>query len=238
MAAVTGTGEGLLGGASLQRRKMLADDVYDVLRANLVANRVPPGSRLNLDRLAKELGVSNTPIRQALARLESEGLVRKEPYRGFIVSPLLDRSAIEDLYDYRLMIEPPSARRAAERKDPAAVAALRATCWPSLVQAADPAPDQGPESAARADDAGRRDGDFHGGIARIAGNLVVVEHLDRTLTQMSAYSMYGHDGMAAQALAEHEEIMRAVEAADGRAAQRAMTAHLTQSRERMRRAFG
>ena len=62
------------------QRTVLADDVYEIIRESLISQRIAPGSRLNLDELARKLHVSNTPVRQALARLESDCLVTKEPY--------------------------------------------------------------------------------------------------------------------------------------------------------------
>jgi DNA-binding GntR family transcriptional regulator len=62
---------------------MLADDVYATVRQSLLDQRIAPGSRINLDALARELHVSHTPVRHALARLDSEGLVRREPFRGY-----------------------------------------------------------------------------------------------------------------------------------------------------------
>jgi DNA-binding GntR family transcriptional regulator len=57
----------------LPRRQVLSDDVYDAIKAQLLANRLPPRGKINIDELARELSVSNTPIRQALSRLEVSG---------------------------------------------------------------------------------------------------------------------------------------------------------------------
>src|SRR6266545_7066580 len=86
---------------------------------------VEPGTRLNIDALARELGISQTPIRESLARLESDGLVLKEPLRGYRVSSRLTRAEFEDLFEFRLQVEPWAAARAAERAGADEVRRLR-----------------------------------------------------------------------------------------------------------------
>jgi len=98
-----GGGQGLVGPAP---RQILTDSVYDAVKALIMDDVVPPGAKLNMDALARDLAVSPTPIREALARLESERLVVKEPLRGYTTAPLLTRAAFEDLYDFRLHLEP------------------------------------------------------------------------------------------------------------------------------------
>src|SRR6185436_1405366 len=110
------------------QRTVLADDVYEIIRESLISQRIAPGARLNLDELARKLHVSNTPVRQALARLESDGLVTKEPYRGFAASRLLDSRTIIELYEYRLMIEPATAARAARKRSEAGGIELERAC--------------------------------------------------------------------------------------------------------------
>src|SRR4051812_10810655 len=76
-------------------------------------HEMAPGDRLNIDALARQLAVSPTPVREALARLESDGLVRKRPLIGYTVAPVLTRQEFEELYDMRLILETAAARRAA-----------------------------------------------------------------------------------------------------------------------------
>src|SRR3954452_4463078 len=87
------------------RRSTLGDDIYDVLRARILEHSMQPGDRVNIDALARELEVSQTPIREALARLESDGLVRKRPLVGYTVSPLLTRAEFTRMFEMRLLLE-------------------------------------------------------------------------------------------------------------------------------------
>ncbi|MDQ0894002.1 GntR family transcriptional regulator [Agromyces ramosus] len=207
-------------------RNILADDVYGILRDSLVSGRTAPGSRLNLDHLARELHVSNTPVRQALARLEAEGLVTKEPYRGFTASRLLDSQTIAELYEYRLILEPATAARAAGNAAVAGVTELAELCDTDVVDRllADGA----------ITELGQRDIDFHCGIARLAGNSVVLENLTLTLTRMRLYTTYDRHGSGEQAWHEHRLIAEALRAGDPHAAAAAMRDHLRGAYDRMR----
>jgi DNA-binding GntR family transcriptional regulator len=212
-------------------RNMLADDVYDVIRTGLLANRFVPGERLNLDQIARELGVSNTPVRQALARLESEGLITKEPYRGFRVSTLLDQRSIEELYEYRLFVEPPTAANAARGEAHAAAAGLASLVDPAAI-------DDDPGSASGHEAMSQRDADFHCSVARIAGNRVVTEALERTYAKTRLYQVYGRSNANLETAQEHQRILDAIVVGDPDAAAAAMREHLMHGFERLRHAFG
>src|SRR6266446_3726174 len=67
----------------LPARRMLAGEVYEYIKTQLMDQQIQPGVRINIDKLARQLQISQTPIREALARLEAEGLVTKEPLRGY-----------------------------------------------------------------------------------------------------------------------------------------------------------
>jgi DNA-binding GntR family transcriptional regulator len=97
------------------RRSTLGEDVYETLKALVMEHTLAPGDRINIDALARELDVSPTPVREGLARLESDGLVRKRALVGYTVSPLLTRSEFTDMFDMRLVLEGAAARWAAQR---------------------------------------------------------------------------------------------------------------------------
>lgn len=210
----------------LAARRVLADEVYEILRESLLTQRISPGSRLNLDRLARELHVSNTPVRQALARLESDGLVKKEPYVGFTASPLLDSRTIEELYDLRLLIEPTNAARAAQRASTDAASALTSICETADALLADPRPEH-------AEALGNADIEFHLAIAADAGNEVIVQHVREILTRMSRYTLYSSPSAANHAWQEHRVVLDAIATGDSQAALQAMRHHLRNGLDRV-----
>jgi DNA-binding GntR family transcriptional regulator len=215
-------------GLSPPTRSVLADDVYRILRKSLISGRIAPGARLNLDLLAREMHVSNTPVRQALALLESEGLVGREPFRGYSVSRLLDSRTIADLYDYRLLVEPPTAARAAQQPQHDGLSNLFELCDPHEIDAL--------LASGAVSELGQRDIAFHVGIAQIAGNSVVVDNLAITLTKMLLYTVYDRHGAGELAWEEHRSIIDALATGDSRRAADAMRKHLASGFERMKAA--
>src|ERR1700754_4327849 len=109
----------------LFRSQMLGADVYEAIKTMLMDHVIRPGTRISIDGLAREFQVSSTPVREALARLESEGLAVKEPLKGYRATPLLTLEEFDDLYRFRLLLEPWAARRAAELISPAGIEQLR-----------------------------------------------------------------------------------------------------------------
>jgi DNA-binding GntR family transcriptional regulator len=107
----------------VERPIALGGRVYQALRANIRSGKFAPGQPLQEVQLAAQLGVSRTPVREALARLASEGLVSSDG-RSFVV-PSLTLADIDDIYEVRGLIEPEALRHVAQRaQDPAAVAPI------------------------------------------------------------------------------------------------------------------
>jgi DNA-binding GntR family transcriptional regulator len=106
--------------------RSVVDQVHAELLERIVAGELSPGSRLRQEALAEELGVSRTPLREALARLVSEGLVEFVPNRGATVASR-DFTDMENAWRARLVIEPGAARFAAERREPAAIERMEQT---------------------------------------------------------------------------------------------------------------
>lgn len=91
----------------------LSDDVFLIIRKKILTREIRPGERMNIDSLSRDLNVSQTPIREALARLEETGLVIKEPLKGFKASQLLTSKEAQDLFRFREVVEPFAAHLAA-----------------------------------------------------------------------------------------------------------------------------
>ena len=115
----------------------MADDpsAYDLIRTAIVEQRYAPGQRLVEQRIAEEFGLSRTPVREALRRLEAEGLVVAERNRGATVRPMSPTEVV-DLYGLRIRLESYAAELAAQRATADEVAALaRAVAEFSAVRA-------------------------------------------------------------------------------------------------------
>lgn len=202
----------------LPRRQMLADDVHEAIKALVMDHALEPGARVSIDGLARRLGVSPTPVREALARLESAELVVKEPLRGYRTAPLLTRAQLDDLYQFRLLVEPWAAARAAERADEQGRERLRAE-MDSCDTPADDTYDGYKSLTAH-------DTRFHLLVAELAGSAQVRRAFERTHCHLHIFRLYYDGGIGRRTLDEHREITRAILAADPARAGSAMREHL------------
>lgn len=104
--------------------RSIRDEAYDSLKKSIVDGVYRPGQRLRALRVAQQLGMSRTPVKEALVRLEQEGLIRREQDSGFIVRGL-SVGEILDLYRVREVLEIEVAREALPNLTAAALAAMR-----------------------------------------------------------------------------------------------------------------
>lgn len=109
----------------LAQRKALWETIVEPLRHAILLGELPAGLRLEEPALAQKFGVSRIPVREALVRLEHEGLVRLEPRRGASIVGFTESDA-HDLYELRRFVESTAVRRLAERTNEVAVTRLRA----------------------------------------------------------------------------------------------------------------
>jgi DNA-binding GntR family transcriptional regulator len=214
----------------LLRRQMLADDVYEAIKTMLMDHVVRPGARISIDGLAREFQVSSTPVREALARLESEGLADKEPLKGYRATPLLTREEFDDLYRFRLLLEPWAARRAAELID----AEGRERLTAELSTAVEPT---------SVDYAGYKsltahDNRFHSLIAGLSGSEQVRLAFQRTHCHLHIFRLHFDRDIGPEVLVEHRQIVEAITSGTPTTAEAAMTQHIENSMSvRLRRIY-
>ncbi len=198
-------------------RASLADSVYETLMDAILGGRYPSGTELTEVAVAAELGVSRTPVHEALKRLAIDGLVEPMSNRHSRVV-LLTEAQVREIYDMRLLLEPAAAERAAERIDPAALDALRegARTIASTIGK--------PNWALRAIEFDIR---FHDALAAACGNERLRAEIAkyRRLVRAFCRATSSPDNLQ-QAFAEHLEILTALERGDGAAAHWAMTSHI------------
>ena len=207
-------------------RSVLADRVYELIKVKLMDNVVEPGARLSIDALSRDMEVSATPIREALARLESDGLVVKRPHRGYTAAPRIDSQAFDELFRMRLLLEPASASWAAQAASAKQIAAME-----DLVAAmSEPVTGDSYESY-RAFAA--RDAAFHLALAEASGVHLMVEVLTRLRPHTQLYRLYYTVGISDDTVAEHSRVIDAVSRRDAAAAGATMAAHLSASQQRL-----
>jgi DNA-binding GntR family transcriptional regulator len=210
---------------TLGRPQRLADDVYDAILGQLMSLKIPPGGAINIDDLAREFGVSQTPIREALGHLEAYGLVTKIQFVGYTAAPQLTKKQFDELCELRLRIEPYLAGKAAETIDEPGVLALQ-----NYANAM---------NSPKFDDGGasygqfvRQDAALHDRIAAAAGNSLMHETLTKLHVHLHLFRLPHHPRVTAEALDEHHEIIRGLAARDRKAAEDAMRRHIEKVWER------
>lgn len=186
------------------RREQLSDEVAAHLRAGIMSGSLRPGTFIRLDETAAELGVSITPVREALRTLRGEGMVALEPHRGHVVSPFT-RGDIEDLFWLQATIATQLVRSAAARITDEQIEDLERLAAESA-RAIDA---DSPEAVASAEFAFRRAVNLAAGRTKLAWFLL---HATRYLPSR----IYAGDRQwGAVAVANHRELVAAFRRRDG-----------------------
>lgn len=197
------------------------------LRRAILAGELPAGRRLGEVALAERLGVSRTPVREALSRLAAEGLVELTPRRGARVASF-SAEELESIFAVRAALEPLGAARAAERATPADVEGLQALAE-EMLAVGHPGPGQHLETLVGLNQA------FHGQLLEIANQppltlaLAGVMHAPVVLRNFHAYDP---DSLR-RSLGHHEELVAAIGAADAQWASAVMVSHVANARVAM-----
>ncbi|MGN6407844.1 MAG: GntR family transcriptional regulator, partial [Curtobacterium sp.] len=181
--------------------RVVRDEMHAALTRLILRAEIPPSSRVNIDALAARFEVSATPIREALARLESDGLVYKVHLRGYRTTGLLTRREVRDLWEFRLRIEPWAAARAAEVITAAEVEELQR--WVAAVRTA---PQAGAFASVKA--FSDHDEQLHRRILAIAGNDVAVRAFDRMHCHLHAFRLTYDQQAGTETIDEHDAIVR------------------------------
>jgi len=195
--------------------KPAQSDAYALILEAIDSHAYVPGDRLVESELADRFGVSRTPIREALQRLETQGLLTRDG-RSLIVASL-DHTQIAELYVVRSELEGLAARLAARHATPEEVDVLREMLESDQARLNDPA------ALSRAN---RR---FHKQIHLASHNRFLVKQLDLVHRSMAllARTSIAVEGRPEDTLAEHSAIVRAIAAGDGDAADEALREHIS-----------
>jgi DNA-binding GntR family transcriptional regulator len=214
----------------IQRTQGLSNDVYEAIFMQLMSLKIAPGSRITVDNLVKEFDVSHTPIREALGRLEGEGLVVKTHLVGYRAAPQVTRRRFDELYELRLLLEPNAAAKAAEALNEEQLAILREAAGVM-------AKGEGEDRRLRYSNFARQDAVFHDKILEFAQNELIRETVHHQHTHFHIFRLMYHSRVTEEALDEHEAILSAFAAGDPAAAEKAMRVHIENSRDRLLPAF-
>lgn len=205
------------------QRKSLKEEIFDVLHGKIIAGDVAPGAWLRQEDIATQLGVSMTPVREALDLLVSVGLAERAPYRGVRV-PQPSADEIAEAYAMRLLLEAAGARAAALKREQAQVEELKRILsrMKGLLSLED-------MSALR-----QLSRQFHQAVVAIGGNGSLDKMYEMVMNSFPDWMLYEylfrHADMLEQSLAdeyqEHIRLVKAIETGDADQAEREAIAHI------------
>ena len=208
-------------GAPLTRNASSA--ATELIRQAIIDGRLPPGRRLKEEELARELGISRTPVREALLMLHAEGLVDAAPNRGAAVRSHSVED-LDDLYQLRALLEGYSTRRAAARLSDEALRVLRASCerFESLLESGSEMPELVEENLL-----------FHQTILESSGSTRLVAMVRQVIELPLVYRSYVWYSPQQQRISSHYhwQILRALETRDAERAELVMKEHIYEARD-------
>jgi len=205
-----------------------SDQAYDLLLAMILDLRIPPGTVVNEQRLADEIGLGRMPVREAVARLAGDRFITVMPRRGTVVTAL-SLDDILDMFEAREAIECGVAYIAARRASDDDLATLR-----RLINAAELAREE-----AVAENFLRDDHEIHQFLVHMIRNSLLQDAADRLLQHnLRFWRMYWttHPPQHSSMLS-HKDLLEALESRDPEAAERAMREHIFASRQLLQAVF-
>lgn len=214
------------------QRRNLGADVYRVLWDRILDRQLHPGEKLSDLRLSEELGVSRTPVREALLRLEKDGVVIAEPNRGFFVASY-DRRDIEEIYELRAALEAFALRHAAITVSPADIRHQLDELDRVDRLLREARTDE--ERTAASEAFLEVDRGFHSFLLDNSHNRRLVATLDGLWAQIAVFQKAGLmiTGWVDKALDEHRAIINHLVAGDPDAAARALEVHILNIQRRV-----
>ena len=209
-----------LDGVLLSRQLPLSEQVYTLVRKAIVMGHLPPGAPINEPEIAGRLGISRTPVREAVKKVSDEGLIDVFAQHGTFVSDIR-RAQVEEAYVIRIALESESVERAASSITPAQLQVIE-----DIHQAHETA-----VRRARYDLAIARDDDLHRAIAGVNGLHMLWKVVDITKAQMDRCRLQSlpDPGAGLETIAQHRAIIDAMVARNAEAARQAMKLHLATS---------
>lgn len=209
------------GNKSTSSARSSTNDVYELLRRKILEHTIAPDTKINILQIAKELGVSATPVREALRLLQGDNLLIATSNKGYATTETLDLKGVRDLFELRLLIEP----------------------WAAMVAASNRLANPGKEldSEIKSFDAKadslqhemfRHDTRFHSAILNSTENQTVIQAFEQSHCHLHLFRMFRDDWDWKTSVAQHKAIAKAIADGDAAAAEEAMRAHLNSAYSR------
>jgi len=212
-----------MSGGQLQIASVV-DQVYSGIRERILSGELARGARVHQEDVAAELGVSRTPVREALRRLAAEGLIEMRTNRGARVTDL-EPADMRQPYEARLVVEPGAARLAAQRHADDGQARMRR----AVAAQRQVVPDVARSFASNRE--------FHIALVEASGNAFLLQFVEHLWVARIGAAIYERQAETPERMLadadEHEQILEAIEAGDARAAESLTRRHIADAMRRM-----
>jgi DNA-binding GntR family transcriptional regulator len=197
------------------------NDVYELLRQKILEHSIPPATKINILQLSKDLGVSATPIREALRLLQGDNLLVATSNKGYATTETLDLKGVRDLFELRLLIEPWAARIAASNRlqNPG-------------VELKDEIASFNSKSGSIQHEMFGHDTRFHKAILGTTANETVIQAFEQAHCHLHLFRMYRDGWDWKTSIDQHKAIAQAISNGDPAAAEEAMRNHLNSAYSR------
>ena len=209
-------------------RYVLTDELYKLIKHQILSHQLPSGERINIDQLARMWQVSNIPIREALSRLASEGLVDAVPFKGTFVSHI-SRRELRSIFEVRQLLESYAVKKAI----PSIPSSEFQMVEKRMQQLSNPTLTSAIEFSDWIDSINNS---VHGIVLKYCDNDVLAttvnEHIARIQRYLNYVAMFTQTDFSELEWREHYDILTALKSRDAIAAVQAMDTHLKNACER------
>jgi len=197
--------------------------VYEELRRKILNREIPPSTRINVHAVAREFGLSPTPVREALRVLQGDKLVKSASNRGYATTEVMSADDISDLFEFRLVLEPWAASVVSTNRlvNPGAQLLASVELFEPLV-----------DSPSIRDQLITHDTEFHNLLAAATRNAAAIESMSNLHFHLHLFRIGDFELDPKGTLAEHKNIARAIADHDAEGAAHAMREHLLAAHER------
>jgi DNA-binding GntR family transcriptional regulator len=212
----------------LLSRYVLTDELYVLIKQQILSHMMSAGDKINIDKLARDLGVSNIPIREVLSRLTSEGFVTVIPFKGMFVAEM-NLKDIDEIFEIRSQLEGLAIRKAASRIPKERLQQI----LEELVK-----PEDQPIESSEENVVTKMNSDLHGTILSYTDNSNLERLVTSLIERIHRYLNLVHYKIEMRAeRTEHEAIIRSLLVDETEKAVKAMEIHLENAHKRLRSNF-
>jgi DNA-binding GntR family transcriptional regulator len=214
-------------------RYVLTDEIYVLLKEQIITHTLTPGEKINIDQLSRELEVSNIPIREALSHLTAEGLVRMVPFKGMYVTNI-SLEDLDEIFEIRKELESLAIRKAALEIPESSLSDIEQSMgkWYELK------PQQFDKKLQIISDMNRG---IHGLILDYCGNQTLKQLVGMYIERIERYLIYIHQDLDLRFIEEewneHMQIVHYLQQQETSSAEMALKEHLKKSHDRTRSYF-